>query len=65
MSVNGQEFELSLAHKIVAAPVDTIWFEGQTAEGQFRATMELFKAELKIATRMPRLSRKKHFFGAK
>lgn len=45
MSVNGQEFELSLAHKIVAAPVDTIWFEGQTAEGQFRATMELFKDE--------------------
>jgi len=45
MSVNGQEFELSLAHKIIAAPVDTIWFEGQTAEGQFRATMELFKDE--------------------
>merc|ERR1712227_314657 len=43
MSVNGQEFELSLSHKIIAAPVDTIWFEGQTAEGQFRATMELFQ----------------------
>jgi len=45
MSVNGQEFELSLAHKIVAAPVDTIWFEGRTAEGSFRATMELFQDE--------------------
>jgi len=43
MSVNDQEFELSLTHKIIAAPVDTIWFEGQTAEGQFRATMELFQ----------------------
>lgn len=45
MSVNGQAFELSLAHKIIAAPVDTIWFDGQTAEGKFRATMELFQDE--------------------
>ena len=36
MSVNGQEFELSLSPKIIAAPIDTIWFEGQTAEGSFR-----------------------------
>jgi hypothetical protein len=43
MSVNDDTFELSLKHKVVAAPVDTIWFEGQTAEGKFRATMELFK----------------------
>jgi len=45
MSVNGQEFELSLSPKIIAAPIDTIWFEGQTAEGSFRATMELFQDE--------------------
>lgn len=45
MSVNGQKFELSLSHKISAAPVDTIWFSGQTAEGEFRATMELFQDE--------------------
>ena len=43
MSVNGQEFELSLGHKIVTSPVDTIYFDGKTAEGKFRATMELFK----------------------
>ena len=43
MSVNGQQFELSLGHKIVTSPVDTIYFDGKTAEGKFRATMELFK----------------------
>ena len=45
MSVNGQQFELSLAHKITTSPVDTIYFEGQTVEGKFRATMELFRNE--------------------
>merc|ERR1712099_133847 len=43
MSVNGQTFELSLAHKVVTSPVDTITFEGKSAEGKFRASMELFK----------------------
>jgi len=43
MSVNGQEFELSLGHEVRTSPIDTIHFDGKTAEGSFRATMELFK----------------------
>lgn len=45
MSVNGQEFELSLGHEVRTSPIDTIHFDGKTAEGSFRATMELFKNE--------------------
>lgn len=43
MAVDGQQFELSLGHKVSSSPVDTIWFQGRTAEGKFRATMELFR----------------------
>jgi len=45
MSVNGQQFELSLGHEVRTSPIDTIHFDGKTAEGSFRATMELFKNE--------------------
>jgi len=38
-----EKFELSLAHKIVSKPIDQITFAGQEGEGDFSASMELFR----------------------
>jgi len=40
-----EKFELSLAHKIVNKPVDRIVFAGQEGEGDFSASMELYRNE--------------------
>jgi len=40
-----EKFELSLAHKIITNPIDTITFAGQEGRGDFSATMELFRNE--------------------
>lgn len=40
-----EKFELSLAHKIVSKPIDQITFAGREGQGEFSASMELFRNE--------------------
>ena len=41
----GQQFELSVGHKIKTSPFDSIRFAGQEGQGSFNASMELFQDE--------------------
>lgn len=45
MTVTGQQFELSVGHKIKTSPFDSIRFAGQEGQGSFNASMELFQDE--------------------
>jgi len=45
MTVTGQQFELSVGHKVKTSPFDSIKFAGQEGQGSFNASMELFQDE--------------------